>query len=246
MTITTLQFINSALKRARIIQGDAGELVTSTVTSTATGLIATGAFTDSARQGEIDIMIQIMNEALMEVGGMKMVAPYTSTATISLVTAQREYTMPSDFERMAGNTKETIGFRGATRQWTINEYPGGYSQMLFDQAGLASQYQGEPRYFAIVPGTIQTVRFDAEPTSAENGWTYKALYHQRITRSSTMATTAMPFADSVIDALVPVVAEGWKAEWKKEFNEGVFRASLTRAIERATQNTRRSVWGPQR
>ena len=58
-----MQAINATLKRTRVIQGDAGELATSTVTSTATGLVATGAFTDSGRQVQIDLAIQLWQEA---------------------------------------------------------------------------------------------------------------------------------------------------------------------------------------
>ncbi len=50
MATTFLAFANDVLRRVRVIQGDAGNLVTSTVTSTATGLTATSAFTDSSRQ----------------------------------------------------------------------------------------------------------------------------------------------------------------------------------------------------
>ena len=61
MAITFLAAINASLKRVRVIQGDAGELATSTVTSTATGLTATGAFVDSGRQVQIDLMIMMWN-----------------------------------------------------------------------------------------------------------------------------------------------------------------------------------------
>ena len=59
MAILFIQAMNAALKRVRVIQGDAGDLVTSTVGSTATGAIATDAFTDSGRQVQIDLMIQL-------------------------------------------------------------------------------------------------------------------------------------------------------------------------------------------
>ena len=65
-TVTFLTFANAALRRVHIIQGDAGALVTSTVTSTATGLTATSAFTDSGRQEQIDTMIQVCNETFQE------------------------------------------------------------------------------------------------------------------------------------------------------------------------------------
>ena len=70
MAVTFLQAVNETLKRVRVIQGDAGELVTSTIASTATGAVATGAFTDSGRQTEIDLAIQLWQEGLHEIYAM--------------------------------------------------------------------------------------------------------------------------------------------------------------------------------
>jgi len=242
-TVTFVSAVNASLKRVRVIAGDTQELATSTVTSTATGLTSTGAFTVSSIQNEIDIMLQCWNEAITEVYTLGMFAPEVATATVILSTAVREYTLPSDFEKFAGRDGQRA-FRGATRQWVIDEYPGGFAQMLVDQAGFASDWQGEPQYYAISPVTSQTVRFDREPTSNENGWTYNALYDKRISRSSTMATDTMPFSDTVTDSLVPVVAEAWSRVFKKEFDSEIFRYALIRALEHVTQTQRRTSWGP--
>lgn len=244
VTYRFLDAVNASMKRCRFVQGDAGNLVTSTVTSTATGLVATEAFTDSSRQSEIDITLQVWNEAFHEIYGMGMLAPECGTATFALVAAQREYTFPTDFQRIAGESYETRALRGATRQWVIKEYPGGYGKMLVDQAGLASQWQGEPQYFAFSPVSIDTIRFDREPTTNEAGWTYNSLYEKRILRSSTMATEAMPFNDTVTDSLVPVVAEWVMRVFKKDFDAAQFRGSLARALEYLTQNQPRKNYGP--
>lgn len=241
MAVTFLQFVNAALKRTRVIQGDAGELATSTVTSTATGLVATGAFTDSGRQTEIDLMLQISNEAFHEVFGMGLFPNEAATATITLVSGQREYDMPSDFERMAGEDSSDQVFRGTTNGLLITEYPGGYSKMLRDQP-IATDYTGTPNHWAISP-VDGGVRFDREPTSAENGWTYNALYEKRLSFTSTMATDTLPFSDTVADSLVPVVAEGWKRAFNKEFDGGMFQVSITRALDHITRRQRRSRYG---
>lgn len=242
-TVTFLSAVNASLRRVRVIQGDAGALATSSVTSTATGLTATEAFTDSSRQNEIDIMLQCWNEAIHEVFTLGMISPEVSTATISLVTAQREYTLPSDMEKIAGSEYGYRVFRGATRQHNIAEYPGGYAAMLADQSGLASQWTGEPNYYALSPASVQTVRFDTEPTANENGWRYNLLYEKRFTRSSTMATETLPFSDTVTDALVPVVASTWQLVFKKEpLDSMIFRSSVTRALEHAVQTQRGSGW----
>ena len=51
MAYTLLDAVNLSLKRVRVIQGDAGVLTT---------------LTDSARQADIDIMIQAWNEIISD------------------------------------------------------------------------------------------------------------------------------------------------------------------------------------
>lgn len=241
MAVVFLQAVNASLKRARVIQGDAGELATSTVTSTATGLVATGAFTDSGRQTQIDLMLQMWNEAIHEVFSVGLFAQEAATATMTLVTAQREYDLPSDFERMAGDDYKSRVLRGATTGFVLPEYPGGYARMLSDQ-NFATQWTGEPQAWALSP-VGNAIRLDREPTSDQNGDTYNYLYEKRITFTSTMATETLPFSDTVADALVPVVAEGWNRVYKKEFDVGIFSISIRRAVEHLTQNQRRKRYG---
>ena len=241
MAVLYLQFINAVAKRTRVIQGDAGELATSTVTSTATGLVATGAFTDSGRQTEIDLMLQVSNEAFHEVFGLGLFPNEAASATIALVDGQREYEMPSDFERFAGRNYHDRVFRGATTGLLISEYRGGYARMLRDQP-IATDYTGLPDHWALSP-VNGSVRFDREPTSEEDGWTYNVLYEKRLSYTSTMATESLPFSDTVADALVPVVAEGWNAAFKNEFNTGLFQTSIARAVDHLTRSQRKARYG---
>ena len=242
-TVTFLDFINACLKRVQVIQGDAGELATSTVTSTATGLIATGAFEDSARQTQIDVMIQVANEAMHEVFSLGLFSQELSTATITLVTAQREYSLPANFERIAGRTEEERVMRAATYQRTVGKYPGGYLKMLADQAGLASTWQGQPNAYAISPND-GALRLDREPTTTENGQVWYLPYDKRIARTTSMATETLPFSDTVADSLVAVCAEGWSRVFKKDFEPALFQAGIVRSLEYLMQDQRRETYGP--
>ncbi len=105
MAIVFLQAVNATLKRTRTIQGDAGELATSTVTTTATGAVATDAFTDSGRQVQIDLAIQLWQEALHAMYDLSLLGDEGASATVNLASGQREYDLPSDFERMAGKSR---------------------------------------------------------------------------------------------------------------------------------------------
>lgn len=239
MAIVFLQAVNATLKRTRTIQGDAGELATSTVTSTATGLVATDAFVDSGRQVQIDLAIQLWQEAAHEIFGLGLIPNSVATATIALSDGVREYDMPSDFEQFAGENEEQRVFRGATTGLIITAYNGGYAQMLRDQP-VATDYTGTPNHYAVSPRD-SAIRFDREPTSAEDGNTYNALYNKRVALTSTMATSTLPFSDTVADALVPVVAEGHNRLMRQEFDSGLFVASLARAVgyARKTQPDKR-------
>lgn len=243
MAITFLQAVNSTLKRVRVIQGDAGELATDT-TTTATGATATNAFEDSGRQTEIDLVIQLWQEATHEVFNLGLFPNEGSTATISLVDGQREYTLPSDFERVAGESHGVRVMRAATSGLIAHEYPGGYAAMLRDQV-VATDFRGDPNHWAISP-VNGDLRLDREPTSEQDGQTWNILYEKEIKLTSTMATETLPFSDTVAAGIVPVVAEAWNRVYKKEFDAGIFRSSLARSLDYMTRNQRRVRYGKRR
>jgi len=239
-----IQLVNATLKRVGEIAGDSEELATSTVTSTATGLVATEAFTDSRRQHKIDITIQLWNEAIQEMYSLGLHAKEAATATMTLVAGQREYDLPGDFEKMAGMDFHQRALRGATSGLVIHEYPGGYAQMLVDQP-RATDYTGSPNSWALSPADSK-IRLDAEPTSDDAGETWNYLYEKRMSLSSTMATTTMPFSDSVSDSMVPVVVEAYSRVMKKEVEPGFMTVSMNRALGFLRQTQRRDRYGKSR
>lgn len=241
MPIQFLQAVNAVLKRVGEIAGDSQELSTSTVTSTATGLVATDAFTDSRRQHKIDIVIQLWNEVTHEVYRMGRFAAAVASATLILADGQREYDLPSDFERIAGGSSRARCMRGATTGLLIQEFPGGYEEMLVTQP-VASDYRGDPSFYALSP-TQSKIRIDTEPTSDQAGRTFNFLYHKRIALTSTMATSTLPFSDSVADSMVPVVAECYELIMKKQFEPGFMINAVNRSLEFLTQTERRDRYG---
>ena len=204
--------------------------------------MATEAFVDSGRQTQIDLSIQVWQEAMHELFSLGLLPNEAATATISLVTNTREYSMPSDFERIAGESREERVFRGATTLLILTEYPGGYARMLRDQPN-ATDYTGDPQHWAISPVDGTKIRIDREPTADQNGDVYNILYEKRMSLTATMATETLPFSDTVADALVPVVAEGWNRVMKKEFDSGLFRTSIARAAKTVTRNQPRVRYG---
>ena len=241
MAITLLQLMNTELKRVGEIAGDSEELATSTVTSTATGLTATGAFTDSRRQHKIDVMLQVNNEIVHQLYGMGLYYSAAASATLTLVAAQREYDLPTDFERMAGSEHGNRGLRGATNGLILTEYRGGYAQMLIDQA-YPTQYVGDPSSWALSPAAFK-LRLDTEPDANNAGNTYNYLYEKRLSLTSTMATQTLPFSDTVADAIVPVAAEIYDRAFKKDFDRELMITALNRALDFLRQNQRKDRYG---
>lgn len=243
MAITFLSAVNSVLRRVGEIAGDSEELATSTVTTTATGATATEAFVDSRRQHKIDIILQLFNEVGYEVRRYGRFSQMVASATLTLSDGVREYDVPNDFDKMAG-ADSARAMRGVTSGLLLWEYPGGYEQMLVDQV-TASDYQGQPNYYAISP-VASKIRIDRDPTSAEAGHTYNYLYHKRLSLTSTMATTSLPYPDAVSDNMVPIVVEAYKAIVKKEYTPGFVESAVSRTLELLTQTERRNSYGPVR
>ena len=245
MATSFLPWFNDALKRVHIIQGDAGNLVTSTVTSTATGLVATGALsTLPAQQVSVDLMLQITNEVVQEAYAMGLAAKIASTATISLVAAQREYSLPSDFLRFAGKTFEQRAISSATTGLSILEYPGGYMQMISDQP-MATTFTGQPNAYAISPSS-DVIRFDREPATGQSSMRWNYIYEKQVRFTSTSEIDALPFNPIVADQLVPALAEVFNKSAKGQYDLGDVRRAIARAVSLMTETRPNDRWGPQR
>lgn len=203
--ITLLQGVNAVLKRAKLIQGDSGELAT---------------LTDSPRQVWIDQIVQIWNEVIEEVYSISDIPlpQELAEATITLVTNDRDYALASF------NTLHWP-FLDETNGQFIYKYPGTYLDLVNDQP-IPANYTGLP-LFGIIRPTDEQLYLDRIPTSVENGLQYKYRYDKDVSLS--LATDTFPFKDEVYRALIPVVVGLMKAENRKDtmpaFAENLGRAS---------------------
>jgi hypothetical protein len=233
-----LTAINETLKRVGVIAGDTQNLVTSTVTSTATGLTATDALqSQSAIQHQVDVMAQLWREGINELFAHGLLAKEAATGSIVLVSGQREYALATDFECFAGRA----ALRAATDNDVLYEYPGGYSEMLINQM-LPTQWVGEPRSFAISP-VDDKIRIDTDSTATS---TYYYLYEKSVLFTSTMATTTLPFSEETYYAMVPYVAQWWERAMKKDFDQEAFAAGLSRAVRRSRKLQPNTRYGTRR
>jgi hypothetical protein len=229
MAIVFFEAVNSSLKRAGVVVGDV------TAMSTTTNATASEIFNaDSEIQQAVDQNLQMWQEITDEVFSLSLAPTLVATATIDLVSGQREYALPSNFISVAGHDRNEQVMRAATSVRVLPQYPGGYLQMLADQP-LATQWAGEPCAYAISVSNAATtmLRVDRDPTDSEDGWYYYLPYERNTELTVTMATQTMPYNDVVTRSLVPVVAEMFERHRKNEFDAGIMRSSLVRALGRS-------------
>lgn len=214
-----LNGVNDVLKRVQIIKGENGEL---------------SSFTDSTIQHEIDTAIQYWNEVLEELySKTKMPMPTeASSANITLVTGQREYSLPADCLTVRYPLMEN------TTGYYIFEWVKGYEDLRSHQQ-IPDNFTGRPNFCTISPVTNK-LYMDYIPTAAENGLVYNLFYDKDISLSG--INDQFPFNDAVYRALVPVVAEIWKLDQRKEFNEGIYKKRFAQACRYLSNNPLRETY----
>lgn len=218
MASTLLQGVNRVLRRVQIITSDLSSL------------------TSSGKQPWIDTCVYAWNEVMLDLYS-KTELPFPSevtTGTITLASGDRDYALASDMIQLRFPLKDETNGR------YITEYPGGYMQMQKDQT-FPSDETGLP-YLAAIDPTNGQLYLDKIPTSSEDGLVYKYWYDKDLELSLT--TDEFPFNNHVFLALVPAVAEYWRAENKKDFNQGVYNRSIGMAAKFLTQVQQKDSWLP--
>lgn len=218
MAKTLLNAVNDVAKRLRLIGGDAG---------------AFSSLTDSARQTEIDVIVQVWNQTIRQMYSLaRQPLPIEEgTDTITLQTGVREYDLPADLLQIR------YPLTDSTNNNRIWEYPGGFDRMDKDQIDPDS-YTGLPRRACISPQTGK-LRFDYAPTAADNGKAYTLRYDKEFTFSA--AADTFPFPDAVEDALVPVVADIYRAE-KNHESPVISPSMMGQAVRVLTRRQVRTQW----
>ena len=221
MAKTLLNGINDVMKRLGYIKGNSGEL---------TSII------DSQRQVTIDLTIQAWNEVIVEIYDASDTPLPNELAenTITLVTDDRDYVLQTDLVQIRWP------FTNQINGHQIFEYPGGYSQIYFDQP-IPANFTGQPTLGAIRPIDGQ-LYLNAIPTSEQNGDVYTYQYHKELLLSA--AADLMPFGDTVFSQLIMAVAELVKRDKEKSFDGGMYARRTGIAAGLLTQQQQRRHWTP--
>lgn len=197
-----------AARRARLIQGDAGEFTS---------------FTDPSRQADIDQILQIWNEVideLFDLPGANVPRPkQLAQSTVTLLDGVRDYSLPSNFLRMYWPIIDYEGNR------YVQHYPGDFLQFRKEILNPDTQVGFPVRGF-ISPVDNKLV-FDFKPTSEEDGTVLTFVYDRDAALA--LASDVFPFNDAVTRSLVPVVVELFKNENRKSADGALLSSHFARA-----------------
>jgi hypothetical protein len=182
--------------------------------------------TDSARQANIDLCVQLWNNAVEYVQGFADLPGDVGSGTITLTTDTAEYSLAADFQNFVGDDKGDVYMQCASPNYSVTEYPGGYLALFRDQPN-PSLFTGQPSYFVLNPVTTM-VRFDKIPTSAENGQTLTYLYDKTITLAA--YTDTFPIPDAAVNVLVDTVADVYTLKKKREPIGGAWKIGISEAV----------------
>ena len=187
--------------------------------------------TNSALQQDIDTFVDAINEVLADLATKGTQLTEAGEGTVTLVSGQREYDLPSDFAQFSENPvmlDETYGNQ-------IWPYPGGYEGLRRIQT-IPSKFVGLPNHYVLNPETGK-IRFDNEPGSTEADRVYRFTYDKEISLS--VATDTFPFGDPVISTLTPAFVQMWNRDQKQEFDAAIYNLALANAARLMTMKQAR-------
>lgn len=218
MAKTLLNAVNEMFRRSSLVAGDASLLTT---------------LTDSSRQVDIDVAVQVVNEGIDALYAICEISLPSGQgeSTVTLAAGTRAYSLASDLTRLRWPLIDK------TNTQFIFEYPDGYNGLLLfdpeqDDTGL-------PYYAAIRP-TDGKLHMDRAPTATESGSIYTYQYDKDTVLSA--ASDAVPFNNRVFRAMVPAWIQLWKRERRSEYDAGLFKAAFGQAVTYLTEAIPRESW----
>lgn len=220
-TKTLLNGVNDVAKRLGIIKGTSGEFASLSV---------------SQHQVNIDLIVQMWNEFMIDMydSAESALPNEVATATITLVTDDRDYSLASDLVQMRWPLVNTSDGH------EIHPYPYGWDHLM-DTQSQPSNFTGQATY-AIIRPTDGELYLDAIPTANENGDQYTYYYDKQLIVSTAGAT--FPFSDTVFQMAIAPVAELVKREQEKDFDLARYSMHKGICVRQLTQNHPREYWTP--
>lgn len=217
---TLLDAVNQILLRVNVIAGNAGVLTS---------------LTDSARQHDIDVSVQVINEGIDELysASGKTLPGEGAESTLTLATGTREYTLASDVVVLH------FPMIDRTNTQYLFQWESSYDDfLLLDPQQL---YTGLPRWGMISPITNK-LRVDRAPDAGSNGKIYTYEYDKNLAMAT--ATDLVPFDDITFRAMVPTWVQLYKREMRNEFDAALYQTNIGRASRTVTEVKARTHYDP--
>lgn len=220
MSKTLLDAVNQILVRVNVIAGNANYLTS---------------LTDSTRQHNIDVSVQVINEGIDELYSASSISlpNQGGESTFTLVLNTREYSLASDLVRLHWPMIDR------TNTQYLFQWDGSYDDLLL--LDPQQQYTGLPKWGMISPDTGK-LRVDRSPDSTVAGHVYTYEYDRNTVLVN--ATDSIPFNDAAFRAMVPAWVQLYKREMRNEFDDGLFQQGLGRAARFAVEERPRKDYDP--
>lgn len=191
--------------------------------------------TDSGRKRDINLAVQVWNEAtdLVYAATNKPLPNEQAESTITLVAGQRGYATASDMVQIRWPLIDK------TNSQYITQHPGGYNQILLDDPEQDDDGLAITAAISPVDGKIYLSR---EPSASDAGKVYTYQYDKDLELTS--ASDEVHYSNAVFRAMVVVAAQMWKAEKNNVFNQPFFDKALGHAARLLTQNQPKGDYQP--
>lgn len=139
------------------------------------------AFTDVQHRASLLLAQQAIQSTITELSSDKLIPVEETDGTVTYITDQRVYSLPSDFVRFVGENPfllEVDGSGISENQW-VSLYPGGEDRLKREILDYKSQ-SGTPRYFYPANGSTKQIGFYQVPGADDAGQILSFCYEKSV------------------------------------------------------------------
>lgn len=208
---TFLDVVNRVLRTNTVIGADDDDLTT---------------FDDTQHVATLQLCIISIQSTLTELTSDRIIPYEEADGTITVVTDQRVYDLPSDFIRFKGERPFLLKLdsNSKSENTTVNLYGGGEERLRRQILDYREQ-SGEPFYFYEVDGATKQIGLFHIPNASVNGVTYRFPYEKSV--YVTLSADTMPFTtQQESDAFSNMAARRFQFLFTNQPIEGLERDSV--------------------
>lgn len=218
---TFLDGVNRVLRNNTIIAHDDDDLTT---------------FSDVQHKSSSYLARQAIQDTITELSADKLLPLEEATATITLATSTRVYSLASDFVRFQGENPFFLELDGSgnSANRVVNEYPGGRDRLRRTVLDYKTQ-EGTPNWFYHPQSSTKQVAFYHVPDSSQNGIELEYEYEKSVYPTSEADT--LPFvSDQESHAFLSMASRRFQFLFAKQPMEDLEKDALYRSAKASLLN----------